>query len=176
MQQRKTLVELAQEVESQKQMKHDFIVSSNLLKMEEDSRLTMGERTYEAGKVAHEQLASKLEIPTKYYNLMLAEKPSLLAENVNTWLQKSTDKRMVRTLGDRGRAVLSDRYRPLDNDIILEAVLPTLFEQGVNLQVTALNPTSLEDNDNPIWTTSPFATSPSSFGEMTCRYIFFSVM
>jgi hypothetical protein len=44
---------------------------------------------------------------------------------------------MVRTIGTQARAILSDRYRPLDNDIILEAVLPILMEHSEMQVVSA---------------------------------------
>ena len=130
MQQRKSLVELAQEVERLKEIKKDFVLPSSMLAMDRDANLWFGSQDYEVGKVAHEQISEKLGIPKKYYDRMLLETPNLLASNVNEWLSRSDDKRMVRTLGNSVRAVLSDRYRPLDYDMILEATLPVLFQQG----------------------------------------------
>jgi hypothetical protein len=135
MQQRKSLVELAQEVENQKAIKKDFIVPSQMISMNEDTSLHFGDNVYNTGTVAHEQLAAKLEIPKKYYDRMRNEKPHLLAENVNAWLAQSDDKRMVRVLGDKARAILSDKYRPIDYDVILEAVLPTLMNHGRELKI-----------------------------------------
>jgi hypothetical protein len=50
----------------------------------------------------------------------------LLDRNVNTWLQSEDDRRMLRTLDGQVRAVLSDRYRRLDNFDLAESVLPIL--------------------------------------------------
>ncbi len=86
--------------------------------------------------VAHGQLAEYVGIPKPYYDRCLAEAPDLLARDVNTWLArlveqatKGAPKRMVRTLDGNVRALLSDRYRPLDNFDLAEAVLPVLQEQ-----------------------------------------------
>jgi len=46
--------------------------------------------------------------------------------NVNTWLQSDGDRRMIRTLDGQLRAMLSDRYRRLDNFDLPENVLPIL--------------------------------------------------
>ena len=70
----------------------------------------------------HNQLALKCGIPERYYWAMLdAGMIELTAENVNAWLSKQADKRLVRIADVNGegipkiRALLSDRYRPLDN-------------------------------------------------------------
>jgi len=55
---------------------------------------------------------------------MRTEQPQLLDRNVNTWLQSDGDRRMIRTLDGQLRAVLSDRYRRLDNFDLVENVLP----------------------------------------------------
>jgi hypothetical protein len=131
MQERKTLVELAEEVMRIKNSKRDYVVPSKALLMREDVLVEFdNQNAYEPTVVFHEQLSDKLQIPKKYYDRMLATAPALLADNVNTWLRKSPDNRMVRTVGGKARALLSDRYRPLDNDIILETVLPILMEQS----------------------------------------------
>src|SRR5574341_161837 len=91
---------------------------------------------------AHEQLAEKTGIPRKYYDRMLEAAPELLAENVNTWFRREPANRLVRMLrpltdaDERAlartgaqmsvRAVLSDRYRPLDHGSLLDVVLPAL--------------------------------------------------
>jgi hypothetical protein len=57
---------------------------------------------------------------------MRVEQPDLLDRNVNTWLQGDDERRMLRTLDGEVRAVLSDRYRRLDNFDLAESVLPVL--------------------------------------------------
>ena len=52
--QRKTIVELAMEVERQKKSKHDYIVPSSAITMNEDTSITFGEGYhYKVGTVAH---------------------------------------------------------------------------------------------------------------------------
>lgn len=136
MQQRKSLVELALQVEAIKQTKKDFIVPSRQIEMDNEGRLHWGGGAYHTGVIAHEQLASKLDIPKKYYDRMKDNDIDLLSTNVNTWLKQDTDNRMLRTTDRMARAILSDRYRPLDNDVILEAVLPVLMEHS-DMQVVS---------------------------------------
>ena len=137
MQARKSLVELAQEVERQKEIKKDYIVPSAMISMNDGTMLRIGDKEYQTGIVAHEQLATKLDIPKRYYDKMMAHEPALLANNVNAWLSRSEDKRMVRVLGTQVRAILSDKYRPIDYDVILEAVLPTLINHGKDLRIVS---------------------------------------
>ena len=76
--------------------------------------------------LARRQLADKLKIPYAYFERMREEHPVLLDRNVNTWLQSEDERRMLRTLDGQVRAVLSDRYRRLDNFDLAESVLPIL--------------------------------------------------
>lgn len=87
-------------------------------------------------RLAHQQLSAKLGIPKQYYDRMAKEQPDLLRENVNTWLQKNGNKLVVRTQDDNVRAVLSDRYRMLDNyDLMKHAIFPAIKEHGQELDL-----------------------------------------
>ena len=142
----KSLVELATEVQRQNDSKKDFIADTRAL-----SLLALPHDDPEAGHqkgqivlaglngsvktlrtTAHQQLASRLQIPKPYYDRMKADAPELLAQNVNHWFTSQPDKRMVRTLDNEVRAFLSDRYRALDNFDLLQCALPVL--QGMNVQ------------------------------------------
>ncbi|MCX7214510.1 MAG: DUF932 domain-containing protein [Burkholderiales bacterium] len=134
----RTLVDLAGELERQMSSKRDLVVPSSLLqcrtneggelKMLVDVRSadTAVAREYGVTDLARRQLADKLKIPFAYFERMRSEQPTLLDRNVNTWLQSDGDRRMIRTLDGQVRAVLSDRYRRLDNFDLAENVLPIL--------------------------------------------------
>jgi len=126
----KSLVELASAVQMVADTKRDYIVPSNKMYMNQDSgRIGFNLiDDYMPNGVFHDQLSTKLDIPKAYYDRMKDKTPILFADSVNTWLNMSTDIRMVRTVGGTARALLSDRYRPLDNDTILETVLPILAD------------------------------------------------
>ncbi len=97
--------------------------------------------------LVHDQLATLTGVPQAYYRRMQTENPSLLGSNVNSWLGRSTNRQLVRTLRDPSRplvrAIVSDRFRPLDHRQLLEAVLPTLHEQGVQVLSSELTDTRL---------------------------------
>jgi len=130
----RSLVSLAQELERQLASKKDLVVSSSLLRHDTDdtgdTRLVIeesgGPARYGVTPLARRQLADKLKIPYAYFERMRSEQPVLLDRNVNTWLQSDDDRRMIRTLDGNVRAVLSDRYRRLDNFDLAESVLPIL--------------------------------------------------
>ena len=130
----RTLVSLAQELERQLASKKDLVVPTALMRHDTDdtgtTRLVVEEGNgpvrYGVTPLARRQLADKLKIPYAYFERMRGEQPVLLDRNVNTWLQSDDDRRMLRTLDGNVRAVLSERYRRLDNFDLAESVLPIL--------------------------------------------------
>jgi Domain of unknown function (DUF932) len=130
----RTLVSLAQELQRQCATKKDYIVTSSLMRHATDesgqTRIVIADgssdRSYGVTQLARHQLADKLRIPFTYFERMRSEQPELLDRNVNTWLQGDSERRMIRTLDGTVRAVLSERYRRLDNFDLAESVLPVL--------------------------------------------------
>lgn len=134
----RTLQELAIELDRQVKAKRDLIVDTPALQMatrENDLSLLIDfdspgtDRVVEQFKVndiAHRQLGQHLKIPAAYYDRMRTENPSLLTENVNSWLTKEPARRMIRTLDGTARAFLSDRYRRIDNYEVAQTVLPII--------------------------------------------------
>lgn len=134
-----SISELAAKIEANQQAKKDYVVTTNALELVAYDN-TAGDRV-EALKIvngltetlgtsnhAHDQIASRLDIPRKYYNRLRADAPELLADNVNHWFREKPERRMVRTLDGRARAFLSDRYQRIENEQIAEVALPILGE------------------------------------------------
>ena len=133
MKQGKTLQELGRELQRQRNNRQDFLADTRSLEMESTGRasvlhLTLDNKAQEfgVGEVAHQQIASRLNIPYRYYQKMQAEAPDLLDDNVNRWLNQNPERRMIRVLDNKVRAFLSDRYRRLDNLELCAAVLPVI--------------------------------------------------
>lgn len=132
-----SLTELAQKVETQTASAQDYVAPTSNLDMVivgegETSNVALhleNQGFYDIQEQAHNQIASKLQIPTRYYNKMLAQSPELLVENTNHWLAESKTKSMIRTRDGEARAILSDRYRRIDNDTILMASLQAMETQ-----------------------------------------------
>jgi hypothetical protein len=135
----KTLVELATEIERQRESRVDYIAPTERLAFEvgetgsDVEMLGLKDDPIELNDLAHGQVASHTEIPKVYYDRMRREAPGLLADNVNHWFNGKPAKRMVRTLDGRARAFLSDAYRPLENADLAEAVLPILMDLDLEL-------------------------------------------
>ena len=142
----KTLTELAAEITRQAESKRDFIAPSGQLTMvierEQGAPVTAmsigTQGVFGINEIAHEQIATRLGVPNKYYERMNVEAPELLATNVNHWLHTKNEKRMVRTLDGKQRAFLSDRYRALDYFDTAETVLPIIQEMGCRVESAEL--------------------------------------
>lgn len=126
----RSLQEVLMELQRQNRAKKDYIAPAQSMRLEKDGRtFQMGEQApFATTQLFHRQLASTLAIPAKYYDLMQKEKPELLAENVNVWLDTRQSNYMIRSMdygaGPVARALLSERYRRIDNMEIASAVLP----------------------------------------------------
>ena len=125
----RNIVELAEELKRQQETKRDFIADTRALKMTDDASSMEGLNGHKCDirTLAHEQIGQRLEIPKKYYDKMREESPGLLAHNVNHWFVTAPERRMVRTIDGHVRAFLSERYRPLDNLDMAEAILPSIM-------------------------------------------------
>ena len=114
----------------------------------------------------HRQIGSTLEIPAKYYDQMRKRKPELLPRSVNAWFEDREQNYMIRAMryeeytGATGaiadvrtsdgrtisdispqnpsvaRALLSDRYRRIDNMEIATDVLP-LFAGQADMEIVS---------------------------------------
>jgi hypothetical protein len=138
----KSIVALAEELERLQESKRDFVAPTQKLEVVLDKEgrpvlagLTKGKgETMSIRHTAHRQIAQRLGIHGSYYDRMLEDAPDLLATNINHWFHKEPARRMFRTIEGGVRAVLSDRYRPLDNYELAEAALPTLQDKGAEVR------------------------------------------
>ena len=147
----KTIQELYQKLEDQRENRKDMIADTRSLVVNStDGTSTLSVSTgndvmtYVVSDVAHRQIADRLGIPFKYYDRMRMEYPDLLDRNINGWLQKNPEKRMLRTLDGRLRAFLSDRYRRLDNLELVDHVLPVIAQmKGCSIESCDITETHL---------------------------------
>ena len=131
----RNLQDVLVELNRQNKAKQDFIAPAPGMRLWEDghtfelNHLTTDQQmTFGTTALFHRQVASALGIPAKYYDLMQSQKPELLAENVNAWFADKPGSYMVRSMdygaGQVARALLSERYRRIDNMEIATSVLP----------------------------------------------------
>ncbi len=151
MKQGKTLAELGRELQRQRQNRQDFLADTRSLELQSDScgstlHLSFDRHNYSftVDDNAHQQIASRLNIPYRYYQKMQMTAPDLLDQNVNRWFNQNPERRMIRVLDGNVRAFLSDRYRRLDNLELCAAVLPVINEmKGSSIESCEVTSTHL---------------------------------
>src|SRR5215475_14358824 len=120
-----TVEQLAATVKHQREHKRVFIARPDVgFRMADDAvRLELQAISeFPIGQYAHMDLAEFTGIDRPYYKKMLAEKPRLVATNVNAWLPELAEQpRLIRTLEGRTRCVRSNKFRALDNWDLMEA-------------------------------------------------------
>ena len=86
------------------------------------------------------QLCGKLEIGTQYLRKCLPVSQELVAHNLNFWINNSKEKElMLRTYVDRhddivARAICSNRYKRIDNDVVANHSLNKLMDLGLDIK------------------------------------------
>lgn len=133
------IVELANEVTRQTKVKRDLLVESTAMQMvhmdgfADNVAIVVATSTavaverFEITETAHRQLSSWVGVPWMYYKRLLADHPDLVMHQVNELFKREPGTRMLRTLDQKCRAFLSDRYKRLDNDAVLAQTLPVLM-------------------------------------------------
>lgn len=140
MKQGSSIEKFAEQLYSQAKTKRDFVVDTRSLRLHtsdtgrqeiavSEVEWSPGEnRIYEITDHASKQIAARLGIPTKYFQRMAEDATGLLEDNVNHWFKTQPERRMIRTIDNKARAFLSDRYRRIDNDAVFNMVFPILQE------------------------------------------------
>ena len=147
MKQGRALPEVLMELQRRNAAKQDFIAPATALSLSDDGETFIMDHVGPKDSMSmnttdlfHRQMGSALNIPAKYYDLMRTQKPELLARNVNSWLSSRDQSYMVRSMdygnGRVARALLSDRYRRIDNLEVASAVLP-LFAGKEEMEVVS---------------------------------------
>lgn len=130
----KSLVELAQELQRQAQVRRDFLAPTDqvgyLVADNGSTALALNGAAFEVTNHTHRQVSEWAGIPAKYYDRMRTEAPRLLEANVQHWFKENPTKRLIRTLDGNARAFLSDKYQRVDNDQVAEAALSVILESG----------------------------------------------
>lgn len=139
----KTLQALANEIVRQQNSKRDFLVPTNTIQAYvHNNAMELGFQIEEnntelftapLNSNGHQQLGAFCGIPKSYYDAML-KYPELLVSNVKHWLANSNDKRTIRTLDGNIRAILSDKYRRLDNFDLASQVIPYLHDANATIE------------------------------------------
>lgn len=87
-------------------------------------------------ETCHQHLSEKLQIPKKYYDRMVSGNNEILDHSVSYWMHKHDKNVLLRTFIDKeeksgmARAILSDRFKMIDNFDLLLACLEAIKEMG----------------------------------------------
>lgn len=133
------LASLHQELMRQERTSFDYLADADrvVADIDGDDRLVIelpDVGDFPVTEHGRKQIARKLGIPLPYYKRMeQSGKFDLLAENLNAWFPER-GRSLFRTLDGSIRAMLSDRYKPMDNGPVLAAALDTLKGSGVEIK------------------------------------------
>ena len=85
------------------------------------------------------KLCGKLKIERNYIRKCLPFK-EVVNYNINHWIANTKDRQlMVRQSGNTVRAILSDRYKRLDNDLVANKTLDKLMDMGATIKYGSYN-------------------------------------
>lgn len=164
-----SLEALLEEVKRRAEAKQDVVAPSTALTaVVENDTVKLAVRGLDAAPinpVAHRQLQGHLKIPADYYDRMLQDDPDLLVTNINTWLHKNKDKRLVRRLFGTTRAFLSDKFRPLENEDLAAAVIRPLLDADADVMSAQITDTRLYIKAVDRKVTRELAKTGNSFGD-----------
>mgnify|MGYP001165122895 CR=1 FL=1 len=156
--------QVVQQINKDVKSKKDYIVTLNALEVTTSNntypnlKFTDAPDQYSLTDHSMNQLCGKLEIGTQYLRKCLPVSQELVAHNLNFWIKNTKSKElMVRTierdsdeLPNIARAVCSNRYKRIDNDVVVTHSLNKLMDLGLDikyinydrdtLNVTAVNP------------------------------------
>jgi hypothetical protein len=143
--------DLVREVKRQSDSKIDYLCNTKGITVNANGEVCMrmrGKFGSDTGflplsKIALRQVGERTGIPAKYVDRLVKDAPDMLAVNLNHWFTNEPKKQMIRTMekvtpeGNNKRyirAFLSDRYRPLDNWDMLDAVLPHIQKPNITIE------------------------------------------
>jgi len=133
--------ELVQTIIEHASGKEDLIAPANGMKFSRNDmgqiRLDIGDHNLALTTTASRQMTGFLGIPSRFAQRLELQFPDLLVQNFNTILQKAEGRRMTRTLDGNARAILSDSYRRIDNELVFDGMYPVLDRLGA--QIVAAN-------------------------------------
>lgn len=131
--------QLVSKVNSLVGLKRDYLVNTDVMRVHSNSSssiLNINGISYMLQDNAERQLAAVCGIPYSYITKIGRVYPKLLDDNYNTLLSGLHKPKLIRTIGNNVRAVLSDRYKKYENEMILKVLLP-LIEKTPGLSVVS---------------------------------------
>lgn len=140
-------------INSDVEFKKDVIVDLRSLDVSQNDRVVYPDLHYAGGQYYQmndnslNHLCNRLEIGTRYISKCLTVSQELVTHNLNFWIKKNKNKKlMLRTIEghdiNRVRAIMSDRYKRIDSDVVANSCLSKLMDMNAELKY------SYYDRDN----------------------------
>lgn len=137
-----SMSDIVRHINYMEEAKQDLIVNADAIRMTSNNSIAISKYydDYELNDVSHHQLAEKLGIPYKYYD-KIDTIPGLRQYNVEELLRVDKRRFFLRTYkGENSilRAVLSDRFQPFDNSMVMSAIQPLLINDNFDIKASAI--------------------------------------
>ena len=118
----------------------DHQVRANEIRMDNNLKLTFGDRKTPMSDLATGHLCGKLKVPSRYFNrLKDTENYELAAQNINCWLEDNTKELFLREYDGRIRGVLSGSYSVYDAPEILKSISEVFDPDTFKLKGSFIN-------------------------------------
>jgi hypothetical protein len=130
-----------QELQRQSEVRKDYIVPAKDIKavvQDNEVMFTFAVNNappviYEPTHRAHETMWNRFDINKTYYERMGDEASDLLVHNINYWAERDNRNFLARTLDDKVRAFMSDRFRTLDSVELFFTAFQEVKEIGAKI-------------------------------------------
>jgi hypothetical protein len=154
--------QMLKQINNDVKFKKDYIVDLNTLDVSQNDRSVYpdlhsagAQHYYQMNDNSLNHLCNRLEIGTRYISKCLPVSQALVNDNLNFWIKNNKNKKlMLRTIEghdiNRVRAVMSDRYKRIDSDVVANSTLNKLMDMdaelkyshydGDNMNITAVLP------------------------------------
>ena len=140
-----TLPELDAALQARLALKKDFTATANSMAVaahgssREDYMLEVdGIGDFQMNPIFHSQMATRMKVPLQFYDRALSH-PDEFVPLLNALLHRDYGKEsMIRTVGKTARAMLSPKYRRIDDELIAKTAIAALSSLG-EFQVKSCN-------------------------------------
>lgn len=145
--------QMLKQINNDVKFKKDYIVDSTSLNITAsqntfpDLHYSSDSNYYQMNDNSLNHLCNRLEIGTRYISKCLPVSQNLVNHNLNFWISNNKNKKlMLRTIEghdiNRVRAIMSDRYKRIDSDVVANSTLNKLMDMNAELKY------SYYDGDN----------------------------
>ena len=137
--------EVMQKINNDVKFKKDYIVTLNALQINKSDKIypnlqiTDSPTQYNLTDHSLNQMCGRLEIGTQYINKCLPVSQELVAHNLNFWIKNNKSRELMLRSFEKNdfrqcRAIMSNRYKRIDNDVVANHSLNKLMDMNADLK------------------------------------------